>query len=69
MYRFPKSIVNKMKLQNLSLSLIGQNLFAWTKHNVFIDPETAFTLVNDDDAGKEQGSREVMHTLLPHRKA
>ena len=41
-YRFPKSIVNKMKLQNMSLSLLGQNLFIWTKHNVFIDPETAF---------------------------
>ncbi|MEX2566062.1 MAG: SusC/RagA family TonB-linked outer membrane protein [Cyclobacteriaceae bacterium] len=41
-YRFPKSIVNKMNLQNMSLSLLGQNLFIWTKHNVFIDPETAF---------------------------
>ena len=42
-YRFPKSIVNKMNLQNMSLSLLGQNLFIWTKHNVFIDPETAYT--------------------------
>jgi len=42
-YRFPKPLVNKMKLQNLSLSLLGQNLFTWTKHDIFIDPETAFT--------------------------
>ena len=42
-YRFPKAIVNKFNLQNMSLSLLGQNLFMWTKHNVFIDPETAYT--------------------------
>jgi TonB-linked SusC/RagA family outer membrane protein len=67
MYRFPKSIVNKMKLQNLSLSLIGQNLFAWTKHSVFVDPETAFTLVNDNDTGKEQGYE--FYSVIPYTRS
>ncbi len=46
-YRFPKSLISKAKLQNLSLSLIGQNLFMWTKHNVWIDPETAYTPIGN----------------------
>lgn len=41
-YRFPRELVNKMRMQNMSLSLIGQNLFMWTKHSVWIDPETAY---------------------------
>ena len=53
-YRFPKAVVNKMKLQNMSLSLLGQNVFMWTKHNVFIDPETAYTAVgNRNEPGYE----------------
>ncbi|NOR76631.1 MAG: SusC/RagA family TonB-linked outer membrane protein [Draconibacterium sp.] len=42
-YDFPKSLVNKMKLQQLSLSLVGQNLFTWTEAGIFIDPEMAFS--------------------------
>jgi hypothetical protein len=53
-YRFPKAIVNKFNLQNASLSLLGQNLFMWTKHNVFIDPETAYTAIgNRNEPGYE----------------
>ncbi|MCG6190339.1 SusC/RagA family TonB-linked outer membrane protein [Maribellus maritimus] len=46
-YRFPRELVNKMRMQNMSLSLIGQNLFMWTKHSVWVDPETAFTAIDD----------------------
>jgi TonB-linked SusC/RagA family outer membrane protein len=67
MYRFPKSIVNKMKLQKLSLSLIGQNLFAWTKHNVFIDPETAFVSRTNESKGKEQGYE--FYSVIPYTRS
>ena len=66
-YDLPKSFVNKMKLQKLSLALIGQNLFAWTKHNVFVDPETAFTLVNENDAGKKPGYE--FYSVIPYTRS
>ena len=65
MYRFPKSIVNKMKLQNLSIALLGQNLFTWTKHNVFIDPETAF--FNRGSSGREPGYE--FYSVIPYTRS
>ena len=53
-YDFPKAIVNKMKLQKLSLSLVGQNLFTWTKAGIFIDPERAFWSDQGDKTGDGQ---------------
>ena len=63
-YRVPKAVVNKMKLQNLSVSLLGQNLFIWTKHDVFIDPETAF--VNNN--GKRQPGYEF-YSVIPYTRS
>jgi len=42
-YRLPKSFVNHLKLQNVSLSVVGNNLFMWTKAGIKgLDPERAF---------------------------
>ncbi|MEZ5106600.1 MAG: SusC/RagA family TonB-linked outer membrane protein [Draconibacterium sp.] len=41
-YKFPQQLVNKAKLSNLSLSLIAQNVFTWTKAKIPVDPELAF---------------------------
>ncbi|MGK7396980.1 MAG: SusC/RagA family TonB-linked outer membrane protein [Candidatus Cyclobacteriaceae bacterium M3_2C_046] len=39
-YNFPRNLVEKMNLVNLSLSLVGRNLFLWTDYPNF-DPETS----------------------------
>src|SRR5690606_21845834 len=41
-YHLPKSFVNRFKVQNASLSVVGNNLYAWTKANNGVDPERAF---------------------------
>ena len=64
MYSFPGSIAKKLKVQNLSLSLLGQNLFLWTQHDVFIDPETAFT--NSGDT-KLQGYE--FYSVIPYTRS
>lgn len=39
-YQLPKSIVNKLYLSDITLSLFCNNVFTWThKNNTFIDPE------------------------------
>jgi hypothetical protein len=41
-YSFPQKVLENTFIQNLSISLIGRNLFLWTpKNNQFIDPETS----------------------------
>ena len=64
MYSFPGSIAKKLKVQKLSLSLLGQNLFLWTQHDVFIDPETAFT--NSGDT-KLQGYE--FYSVIPYTRS
>lgn len=39
-YNFPKSLINDMKMTDLSISLFGKNLWMWTKFPLF-DPEVA----------------------------
>jgi len=40
-YDLPRSIISKIKLSGVRLSLVGTNLFIWTpKANIFIDPES-----------------------------
>lgn len=41
-YNFPKSITDKLKLQNLSLSYVGRNLAILYSDNDNFDPETGF---------------------------
>ena len=49
-YNFPKNICNKLYMQNLSLSLVGHNLFLITpKKQNYVDPE-ASNLGNDIDS-------------------
>lgn len=64
MYKFPKTIVDRLKLQNLSVSLLGQNLFVWTQHDVFIDPETAY--VNSGDT-KRAGYE--FYSVIPYTRS
>jgi TonB-linked SusC/RagA family outer membrane protein len=42
-YRLPKSFVNRFKIQNASIAVVGNNLFMWTKAGIKgFDPEKAF---------------------------
>lgn len=41
-YSFPQKLVSLLHLSNASLSVIGQNLFTWTKAKIPVDPELAF---------------------------
>ncbi len=43
-YNFNRELIQKMRLSNLSLSLIAQNVFHWYASGYNEDPETAFTL-------------------------
>lgn len=45
-YNFNRELIQKMRLNNLSLSLIAQNIFHWYASGYNEDPETAFTLDN-----------------------
>lgn len=42
-YTLPKTILNKLKIENLKIYVSGRNLFTWTKWNGW-DPETGTTL-------------------------
>ncbi len=41
-YQFSKSLVQKLKLEDLSISLYSRNIMLWTKAGIGIDPERAF---------------------------
>jgi hypothetical protein len=41
-YNLPKNFVSKMRMQNLTISIIAKNIFEWTKAGVNFDPERAF---------------------------
>ncbi len=41
-YHLPKSLAEKLRLQNASVSIVGNNLYEWTAAGVGIDPERAF---------------------------
>lgn len=51
-YHLPKSLLGKVKVQRASLSVVGNNLFVWTKANNGVDPERAF---RQDGASWVQG--------------
>ncbi len=56
-YNLPTSITNKLKLNNVNVSLIGRNLCQWNKSGRNEDPETAF-----DGTGTSQG---ILRATLP----
>lgn len=41
-YHLPKTLTEKLRLQNASVSIVGNNLYEWTAAGVGIDPERAF---------------------------
>ena len=42
-YRLPRTFVNRLKIQNMSIGVVGNNLFMWTKAGIKgLDPERAF---------------------------
>jgi TonB-linked SusC/RagA family outer membrane protein len=41
-YHLPKTFANRLKVQNASISVVGNNLFEWTAAGIGIDPERAF---------------------------
>ena len=43
-YSFNKSTISNVRLQGLSLSLVGNNVFQWVAAGIDIDPERAFKL-------------------------
>ncbi len=61
-YHLPKSFVNRLKLQNVSLGVVGNNLFMWTKAGIKgLDPERAF---RSNGAGWTQGVE--YYNVLPY---
>ena len=54
-YNLPESVVSRLGFSSATFSLVGHNLFIWTKNDI-IDPETAF------DNGNRQG---VENAQLP----
>lgn len=38
-YSFPKKLLGKTPISNLSVSVVGRNLFMWTKDQNYVDPE------------------------------
>lgn len=57
-YVFKKNMLRKLPVSNLSLSLIGRNLFTWTANGLGYDPETTMSISD----GFKQG---VGHWTLP----
>ncbi|MEC5144997.1 SusC/RagA family TonB-linked outer membrane protein [Chitinophaga sp. 212800010-3] len=45
-YAFPKKVLGRLPIYNLSLSLIARNLFTWTAAEQGYDPETAMSISN-----------------------
>ena len=41
-YHLPKSLLERVRVQRASLSIVGNNLFMWTKAGNGVDPERAF---------------------------
>ncbi len=41
-YNIPKSLTDKWKIQNASISIFSRNIILWTKAGINIDPESAF---------------------------
>ncbi|WP_236974544.1 SusC/RagA family TonB-linked outer membrane protein [Membranihabitans maritimus] len=41
-YKFDRSLIEKIKLQNLSISLVGNNVLQWVAAGIDIDPERAY---------------------------
>lgn len=57
-YVFNKNLLKKLPVSNLSLSIIGRNLYTWTKNGLGYDPETTMSITD----GFKQG---VGHWTLP----
>lgn len=57
-YTFNNKLLKKLPLSNLSVSLIGRNLYTWTKNGLGYDPETTMSISD----GFKQG---VGHWTLP----
>jgi len=56
-YTLPDKLISRYKMNNLTLSLIGRNVFQWNKSGRHEDPESAFTGV-----GTNQG---ILRATLP----
>ena len=56
-YTLPNNLVSRYKIQNVTFSLIGRNLFQWNKSGRHEDPESAFQGV-----GTDQG---ILRATLP----
>ena len=56
-YTLPNELVRRYKLQNITFSLIGRNVFQWNKSGRHEDPESAFQGV-----GTDQG---ILRATLP----
>lgn len=57
-YVFSKNIIRKLPISNLSLSLIGRNLYTWTANGLGYDPETTMSVTEGFKLG-------VGHWTLP----
>ena len=56
-YTLPNKLISRYKINNVTLSLIGRNVFQWNKSGRHEDPESAFT-----GCGTNQG---ILRATLP----
>ena len=56
-YTFPNSLTNRLKVSDVTISLIGRNIFQWNKNGRNEDPESAFS-----GTGTNQG---ILRATLP----
>jgi hypothetical protein len=52
-YALPSSFVQRLKLQNASISLYSRNIMLWTKAKIGVDPEMAYQPEADPRAGTQ----------------
>jgi TonB-linked SusC/RagA family outer membrane protein len=56
-YTFPNTLTNRLKVSDVTISLIGRNIFQWNKNGRNEDPESAFS-----GTGTNQG---ILRATLP----
>ncbi len=59
-YRLPKSLINKINIQNASVAIVATNMYEWTKAGIHIDPERAY---RNTGSGWVQGSE--YYNMMP----
>ncbi len=64
-YDLPSKLVNKLHMQNASVSLYSRNIILWTKAKIGIDPEMAFQQESGAQAGTQFKQGIERYNVIP----